>query len=103
MTPLNETSDNVTTTMSAKEAAAKHGNPIIGFITVLIACVLSGFAGIYFEKILKGSRVSVWMRNIQLAALSAPIAAIMIAVGQFNKKKLKKFNILDQRWTISPK
>uniref|UniRef100_A0AC34QKJ4 UDP-galactose transporter n=1 Tax=Panagrolaimus sp. JU765 TaxID=591449 RepID=A0AC34QKJ4_9BILA len=90
MTPsLNGTSDGVTTTMSAKEAAAKHGNPIIGFITVLVACFLSGFAGIYFEKILKGSRVSVWMRNIQLAALSAPIAAIMIAVkdGESVQKK----------------
>ncbi|KAE9556479.1 hypothetical protein FO519_000364 [Halicephalobus sp. NKZ332] len=76
---FNET-EIITSTMSAKEAAAKHGNPIIGLTTVLIACILSGFAGIYFEKILKGSKVSVWMRNIQLAALSIPIAAIMIVV-----------------------
>ncbi|KZS18212.1 UDP-N-acetylglucosamine transporter [Daphnia magna] len=44
----------------------------VGFSAALSACVLSGFAGIYFEKILKGSNVSVWMRNIQLSFLSLP-------------------------------
>ena len=76
---LNETENN--TTISAKVADAKHGNPIVGLITVLVACVLSGFAGIYFEKILKGSNVSLWMRNTQLATLSIPIGAAFIAVS----------------------
>ena len=71
-------------------------NRLVGFGAALSACVLSGFAGIYFEKILKvrndkfaksdvgrlierlvsrllqGSDVSVWMRNIQLSFLSLP-------------------------------
>ncbi|XP_009072576.1 PREDICTED: UDP-N-acetylglucosamine transporter [Acanthisitta chloris] len=31
-----------------------------------IACFSSGFAGVYFEKILKETKQSVWIRNIQL-------------------------------------
>lgn len=51
-------------------------NRFIGFCAALGACVLSGFAGIYFEKILKGSDVSVWMRNVQLSFLSLPFGFI---------------------------
>lgn len=39
---------------------------LIGLIAVLVACFSSGFAGVYFEKLLKGSSTGVWMRNIQL-------------------------------------
>ncbi|KAM3872283.1 UDP-galactose translocator [Diretmus argenteus] len=38
----------------------------VGLIAVVISCLSSGFAGVYFEKILKGSSASVWMRNVQL-------------------------------------
>lgn len=38
----------------------------LGLTAVLLACCSSGFAGVYFEKILKGTAPSVWMRNIQL-------------------------------------
>jgi UDP-sugar transporter A1/2/3 len=48
-------------------------NQLVGFSAALAACFLSGFAGIYFEKILKGSQISIWMRNLQLSFLSLPI------------------------------
>ncbi|KAI4879636.1 hypothetical protein NFI96_024457, partial [Prochilodus magdalenae] len=38
----------------------------VGLLAVLVACFSSGFAGVYFEKILKETKQSVWVRNIQL-------------------------------------
>ncbi|KAM9500752.1 solute carrier family 35 member A3b [Clarias gariepinus] len=47
-----------------QEVAA--GSQLIGVLAVLTACFSSGFAGVYFEKILKETKQSVWIRNIQL-------------------------------------
>merc|ERR1712013_412736 len=54
-------------------SAGPEQSKMIGFTAALTACMLSGFAGVYFEKILKGSDISVWMRNVQLAILSVPL------------------------------
>ncbi|TSL47711.1 UDP-N-acetylglucosamine transporter [Bagarius yarrelli] len=42
------------------------GSRLIGMLAVLVACLSSGFAGVYFEKILKETKQSVLTRNIQL-------------------------------------
>ena len=69
----------------AKESNVNTENQsrVKGFVAAICACVLSGLAGIYFEKILKGSTVSVWMRNVQLSLLSIPfgIGAVYIKHG----------------------
>lgn len=49
-------------------------NRLLGFSAVLAACFLSGLAGIYFEKMLKGAEISVWMRNVQMSLISLPIS-----------------------------
>ncbi|AWP04372.1 putative UDP-N-acetylglucosamine transporter-like [Scophthalmus maximus] len=46
------------------------GSQFVGLMSVLMACVSSGFAGVYFEKILKETKQSVWVRNIQLGLFS---------------------------------
>ena len=66
--------------LSAQNEAAKKKdddskNVILGFIAVVLAACLSGFAGVYFEKILKNSHTTLWMRNIQMS-LSAIIISL---------------------------
>nr|CAG4651972.1 EOG090X098P [Triops cancriformis] len=79
-------------TDSPKEAAGSPAqNRLIGFGAALSACVLSGFAGIYFEKILKGSDISVWMRNIQLSFLSLPFGLFTCMVNDWSQLWAKGF------------
>lgn len=60
---------------------AHEQSPVTGFLAVLAACCLSGFAGVYFEKILKGSaEVSLWIRNIQLASFAVPFGLIQVFI-----------------------
>ena len=44
----------------------------LGLLAVSVACLSSGFSGVYFEKVLKGSSTSVWIRNIQLGEANCP-------------------------------
>lgn len=44
----------------------------------LNSAITAYLLGVYFEKILKGSQTSLWMRNIQLAVPSIPLALIPV-------------------------
>uniref|UniRef100_A0A2K6KZS9 Solute carrier family 35 member A3 n=1 Tax=Rhinopithecus bieti TaxID=61621 RepID=A0A2K6KZS9_RHIBE len=61
--------------LDSKELSA--GSQFVGLMAVLTACFSSGFAGVYFEKILKETKQSVWIRNIQLALGGLVIAAVI--------------------------
>lgn len=52
---------------SSSSGSAVEQSPTLGLVAVLLSCCSSGFAGVYFEKLLKGSDISLWMRNIHLA------------------------------------
>ncbi|XP_035593432.1 UDP-N-acetylglucosamine transporter-like isoform X3 [Oncorhynchus keta] len=52
--------------LGAPEKELSEGSQFVGVVAVLVACCSSGFAGVYFEKILKETKQSVWVRNIQL-------------------------------------
>jgi solute carrier family 35 (UDP-sugar transporter), member A1/2/3 len=51
-------------------------NSIAGLVSVLLSCVTSGFAGVYFEMVLKSSKASIWLRNIQLAVIGVVMAGV---------------------------
>ncbi|XP_035676721.1 UDP-galactose translocator-like isoform X2 [Branchiostoma floridae] len=58
------------------EKVETEQNPLLGLIAVVVSCISSGFAGVFFEKVLKGSVASVWVRNIQLAFFSILLGLI---------------------------
>ncbi|CEP19395.1 hypothetical protein [Parasitella parasitica] len=77
---MSASSASTATTASAKdEILMAPQNPFIGFMAVITSCVSSGFAGCYFEKILKTSDTSMWVRNIQLGISGA----LFSLVGMF--------------------
>lgn len=73
-----------------EKEALSAGSQFVGVTAVLVACCSSGFAGVYFEKILKESKQSVWVRNIQLGQYS-----LIIQINQSINNQL-----LSQTWTL---
>ncbi|VDP95502.1 unnamed protein product, partial [Echinostoma caproni] len=51
-------------------------NPTLGLVYVVCAAILSGFACIYFELLLKNSTKSLWLRNLELASVSLIVGLI---------------------------
>lgn len=72
---------------SSSASTAAEQNPMLGLMAVLVACLMSGFAGVYFESILKGSDKSLWWRNVQLAFLGVIWA--LCAVFTYDREKVQ--------------
>ncbi|RKP06760.1 nucleotide-sugar transporter-domain-containing protein [Thamnocephalis sphaerospora] len=65
---------------AAAAAAATATSPLLGFLAVVTACILSGFAGCYFERVLKSSDSNIWVRNIQLCMSGVFFALVAMFV-----------------------
>ena len=65
-------------TTAATSATTHHHeqNYLVGLVAVVVSCLSSGFAGVYFEKMLKGSDASVWLRNVQLGMFGSVTALL---------------------------
>ncbi|XP_012606351.1 CMP-sialic acid transporter isoform X2 [Microcebus murinus] len=64
-------------------------NPLLGFGAIAIAVLCSGFAGVYFEKVLKSSDTSLWVRNIQmyLSGIIVTLTVVYLSDGAEIKEK----------------
>ena len=69
----------------------KNHSFITGVVAVAISCLSSGFAGVYFEKILKGSKASVWLRNVQLGFFGSTAAIIGMYLNDYQEIAEKGF------------
>ncbi|KAI5479562.1 UDP-galactose transporter [Pseudohyphozyma bogoriensis] len=58
-------------------------NRVKGLSAVVAACITSGLAGVYFEMVLKGSKVDLWIRNVQLSIFSIPPAFLPVFFPNF--------------------
>ena len=70
---------------------SEHKNMLFGLICVTAAAIISGFAGVYFELVLKSSNTSIWIRNFQLALISLFISAFGVIANDYNEIKTKGF------------
>jgi UDP-sugar transporter A1/2/3 len=63
-----------------QKVASKDANQVLGTIAVLVEVTLSGFASIYFEKVIKTDalKLGIWERNFQLALGSFPVYIMFI-------------------------
>lgn len=64
-------------TPSSHSGSVLTSNSIAGLISVLCGCLTSGFAGVYFEKVLKTSKASIWLRNIQLSFIGIIMSTVI--------------------------
>lgn len=84
------------------ENAKTESSRLVGLLAVLASCFSSGYSGVYFEKLVKHTNQSLWVRNIQLAIFGFLLAvgAVLIQdkqavqVGGFFQVKNQYFYIL---------
>lgn len=70
-----------------------YSNRFLGVLCVVASSCTSGFAGIWFEKCLKGKDVSLWLRNIQLSLFS--IVPGFLIGGIYNELYLITCSVCD--------
>jgi UDP-galactose transporter len=86
--PVDDGHENKKLARDLKTATHGHAemNRAVGLTAVVVACAISGLAGVYFEKVLKDSKqVTLWVRNVQLSFYSlfpALFIGVMFKDGQ---------------------
>jgi len=59
-------------------------NPVAAVVVIAVGCLCSSGAGVWFEKMLKDSKTSIWIRNIQLGGLSVVVGLLGVYLYDFH-------------------
>ena len=62
--------------LSQLKSGSDKENSLSGLVSVMLGCLTSGFAGVYFEMVLKSSKASIWLRNIQLSIIGGILSFV---------------------------
>ncbi|TKA69582.1 hypothetical protein B0A49_04499 [Cryomyces minteri] len=87
-------------------AANPQLNASIGLAAVIVACILSGLAGVYFEKVVKDKttastpNVSVWVRNVQLSFYSLFPALFIGVIFKDGENIAKSGFFVGYNWVV---
>uniref|UniRef100_F1L447 UDP-galactose translocator 1 n=1 Tax=Ascaris suum TaxID=6253 RepID=F1L447_ASCSU len=75
----------VNTVEGQRDAKTAADNYLLGLMAVLLTCVTAGFAGVYFEMMLKdGTSTPLWIRNLQMYSCGVVSASVACYLGDFN-------------------
>ncbi|GMS77895.1 hypothetical protein PENTCL1PPCAC_70, partial [Pristionchus entomophagus] len=69
---------------SSGSEAATNSNDVIGLASVAAMCFTSAIAGVYLERVLKGSSVSVWMQNIRISLIGLPVSILSMCYYEWS-------------------
>lgn len=86
--------------LSSHHNAHEGNNTTAGFVAVLIASCLSGFAGVYFELLLKGGNSSIWVRNIQMGLSSIPLSVLSAYFSSDRTAVVEKGFFFGYSWLV---
>ena len=68
---------------SPPDTTAQVQKPLLGLMAVIVSCLSSGFAGVYVEKMLKQTKASLWLRNVQLGMFGALAGVVCVLLKDF--------------------
>jgi len=80
-------------TQSTPTADANEQSIVIGLSAVCAASMMSGFAGVYFEKLLKHTSPSIFLRNVQLGVIGVVFGLVAMYVNDGSKASFFCYNL----------
>ena len=88
--------------LGRKSGSTTESYQIFGYIAILSEVLLSGFASIYFEKVIKtqAEKVTIWERNYQLGIYSIAFYAGLIMYDEMNNMSNNEQSFIGSKWSI---